>query len=431
MKNRQIFLFAFIILFSIALLIFVNNNKNKTLAKIEGDTIKIGVLLPITGPAEPTGTKLKYAVEVAEEIINGKHPEIDLELGSESGLPNLDNRKVEFIYTDHKSSPEVARVEAERLIKEEGVSALIGAYHSSATKTASQVSEEYKIPFLSGSSSSASLTKRGFKYFSRIAPDDDMETELFFEYLKYLNESFDANIKTVGIVCIDNEYGVHASEMIDKWLYEKYEEDGFKKVVEIRYSEELDNIDSAIQKIKEVEPDVIFQASYIEDVTEFVIKYKEYNIVPKAVLNYCGGFQDPQFVDNLGADGNYFSGSSASMPSIFESIESANKINELYKTKSGEDIDGPALEEFASAMIILDAINTAGTIEGDKIMEVLRTKVFKTPYFTSGHIEFNENGQNSKSVSFMVQLQDGKYEVVWPLDVQNKEPQILSNKWGL
>ncbi len=429
MKNKQIFLFAFIITAILLVSIYIFE-KNRISADVNGDTIKIGVLLPLTGPSEPTGKKLKYAIEVAQEIINGEHPEIELELGKQLGLPNLNNKKIEFIYSDHKASPETARNEAQRLIKEEHVAALIGAYHSSATKTASQVAEEYKVPFLSGSSSSASLTKRGLKYFSRIAPNDDMETEFFFEYLKYLNKSLDAGIKTVGVVCIDNEYGVHASEMIDKWLDEKYSGEGFKKVVEIRYNQELDNIDDAIKKIKEVEPDVIFQASYLEDVTQFVKKYKEYNIVPKAVLNYCGGFQDPQFVENLGIDGNYFSGSSASMPSIFESNSTANNINELYKKKSGEDIDGPALEEFASAIIISEAINFAGTVDSDKIMEVLRTKVFETPYFTSGQIEFDDFGQNLHSISFMVQIQDGRYEAVWPLNIQNKKPQIISQKWG-
>lgn len=429
MKNKQIFLFAFIILLAI-LLAALSFGKIGIFAGEKSDTIKIGVLLPLSGPSEPTGIKLKYAIEVAQEIINGEHRDIDLDIGKGEGLANLNNKKVEFVFSDHKASPEVARTEALRLIKEEQVVALIGAYHSSATKTASQVAEEHKIPFLSGSSSSASLTTRGLKYFSRIAPNDDMETEFFFEYLKYLNQSLDAKIKTVGVVCIDNEYGVHASEMINKWLEEKYKNEGFVKVVEIRYSQDLENIDESIRKIKTVEPDVIFQASYLEDVTQFVKKYKEYNIVPKAVLNYCGGFQDPQFVENLGSDGNYFSGSSASMPSILESNETANKINKLYKTKSEEDIDGPTLEEFASAMIIADAINTAKSVNGEKVMEVLRTKAFDTPYFTSGKIEFDKNGQNMRSISFVVQIQDGKYEVVWPLNIQDKKPQILSRNWG-
>ncbi|NYB74495.1 ABC transporter substrate-binding protein [Sedimentibacter hydroxybenzoicus DSM 7310] len=423
MKNIKI---SVIIIIAIIFLIAFKSIKGlDIIADVKDETVKIGVLLPLTGPAEPTGTKLKYAIEVAEEIINGKH-DVDFALGTTEGLPNLNNKKIEFIYTDHKANPETARIEAERLIKEENVAALIGAYHSSATKTASQVAEEYKIPFLAGSSSSASLTNRGYDYFYRIAPNDDMETEFFFEYITYLNKRFDAGIKTIGIVYIDNEYGIHAAEMVDKWLDEKYGEQGFEIAVKVIYSEDLLDIDDGINKIKEANPDVIFQASYIEDVTQFVKKYKENNIVPKAVLNYCGGFQDPVFIDNLGDDGNYFSGSSASMPAIFKNSESENRINEFYKKKSGEDIDGPALEEFSSAMIIADAINTAGSTNGDEIVEVLKTKSFQTPYFISRSIEFNENGQNSQTISFMVQIQDGKYELVWPMEIQEKQPQILN-----
>lgn len=389
------------------------------------DTVKIGVLLPLTGPAESTGTKLKYAIETAEEIINGRYSSANLELGPSAGLPNMGGKKVKFIFADHRANPETARTEAIRLIKDEKVAALIGAYHSSATKTASQVAEEYKVPFLAGSSSSASLTTRGYSYFFRIAPDDNLETEFFFEYIKYLNEALNAGIKTLGVVYIDNEYGTHASEMIDKWLDERYADEGFEKVVEVRYSEDLNNMDEGIEKIKKANPDVIFQASYIEDVTQFVKRYKEENIVPKAVLNYCGGFHDPYFIDALGADGNYFSGSSASLPSALNN-ETANFINNLYREKSGEDIDGPALEEFASALIMADAINTSSSLEGDKIANVLRTKEFLAPYFISNTIRFNEAGQNIRTISFMVQIQNGRYEAVWPLEMQYRKPQILS-----
>ena len=420
--NSKILLFAI----SLALIVALYIAKGFSTSSDDGENIiKVGVLLPLSGPAEPTGRKLKYAIEVAEELINGEYPEINSELGCASGLPNLTNKKIEFIYADHRANPEVARTEAERLIKEEKVVALIGAYHSSATKTASQVAEEHKVPFLAGSSSSASLTARGYNYFCRIAPDDDMETEFFFEYIKYLNKCFDANIKTIGTVYIDNEYGIHASEMVDKWMDEKYGAEGFEKTVEVRYSEDMENIGEGIKKIKEASPDVIFQASYIEDVTRFVRNYKEKNIVPKAVLNYCGGFQDPLFIDNLGEDGNYFSGSSASMPSIFASSKSEFKISELYREKTGEDIDGPALEEFASAMIIADAINTAGSVNSDDVIDVLKTKEFNTPYFISKCVKFNEKGQNVKPISFMVQIQNSSYEVVWPLNIQEKLPQIL------
>ncbi|MDD2495138.1 MAG: ABC transporter substrate-binding protein, partial [Tissierellia bacterium] len=182
------------------------------------DSVKVGAILPLSGSAAATGVKLRYAVEVAQEIINGDHPDIAMPLAEGMGLPNLGNAKIEVVFADHQGNPEVAKTEAERLIQNEKVVSLLGAYQSSATKPASQASERFKVPFVAGSSSSAALTQRGLKYFTRIAPNDDMETEVFFEYIKYLNEETDANIKKVGVVYIDNEYGVHAAEMVDKWL---------------------------------------------------------------------------------------------------------------------------------------------------------------------------------------------------------------------
>ena len=395
----------------------------------EVETVKIGAILPLTGSAAATGVKLKYAVETAQEIINNAHPEIDMELAKSEGLTNLGGAKVEFIFADHQANPEIAKSEAERLIQNEKVVGLIGAYHSSATKPASQVAERFQIPFVCGSSSSAALTERGLKWFTRIAPHDGMETVLFFDYLKYLNEKYNAGIKKVAVVYIDNEYGVHAYEMVKKEI-ENYKADGFEIVAEVKYPADATNVDTEAQKVKAANPDAIFHASYIGDKTLFVKKYKELNVVTKVVLAYCGGYQDPQFVVNLGKDADYFSGPNATTSALFAKMPDLAKINEIYKAKSGVDIDGPTLEDFASAMVIAEAINKAGTTEPNKVREVLFSEEFAAPYFVSGKIKFGEDGQNVYSASVMTQIQNGIYEAVWPEDFQTKEPVPAFPEWS-
>lgn len=400
-------------------------------ANSEVKSVKVGAILPLSGSAAATGVKLKYAVEVAQEIINGEHPEIALPLAKEMGLPNLGNAKIEVVFADHQGNPEVAKSEAERLIQNEKVVSLLGAYQSSSTKPASQAAERFKVPFVAGSSSSAALTQRGLKYFTRIAPNDDMETEVFFDYLKYLNESTGANIKTVGVVYIDNEYGVHAADMVDKWLEKKYKAEGFSKVVTVKYPTDVSNVDTEVQQIKAANPDALFHASYIGDITQFVKKYKEFNVLPKAVVNYCGGFQDSQFTVNLGKDGDYFSGGAACTPQLFGKMEVVNQINELFKAKSGgANIDGPALEEFASLMVIADAINQAKSTDTEKIMEAIKTVKFDAPYFSTGAIKFGDDGQNIYSASFIVQTQNSKYEAVFPTEVQTTKPIAPFKDWS-
>lgn len=394
------------------------------------DVIKVGAVLPLSGASAATGVKLRYAVEVAEQIINGEY-DIDTPLAKEAGLPNLGGAKIQVVFADHQGNPEVAKTEAERLIEKEGVVSLLGAYQSSATKPASQSAERFKIPFVAGSSSSAALTQRGLNYFTRIAPNDDMETEVFFEYIKYLNEETNADIKTVGVVYIDNEYGVHAAEMVDKWLEEKYGAEGFEKVVSVKYPADVSNVDTEVQQIKSANPDVLFHASYIGDLTQFVMKYKEADFAPKAVVNYCGGFQDPQFTVNLGTDGDYFSGGAACSPQLFGEMPVVNAINELYKEKSGGvDIDGPALEEFSSLMVIAEAINEAGSTDPEEINKIIRSHVFEAPYYSTGLIEFDENGQNKHSAAFMVQTQDKKYEAIFPVEIQTAKPVAPIRSWG-
>lgn len=393
------------------------------------ETVKIGAILPLTGGAAATGVKLRAAMEVAQEIINGEYADLEkVPLAKEVGLPNLGNAKLEIVFADHQGNPEMAKSEAERLI-EQGVVGLVGAYQSSATKPASQAAEQYGIPFVAGSSSSAALTERGLNYFVRVAPNDDIETALFFDYLIYLNEKYNAGIKTVAVAYIDNEFGVHAKEMVEKWIKEKYGALGFELVGVVPYAVDVTNVDTEVQQIKSLNADAIFHASYIADITMFVNKYKEFKVNPKAVLNYCGGFQDTQFVVNLGNDGDYFAGGAAFSADKLGDMPELAAINKMYKAKTGADLDGPALEEFASVMVLAEAINIAGKLDGDAIMDVVKKTEFKAPYFATGAIKFDNKGQNEILASYMVQTQNKEYRAVYPVEIATTEPVAPIPEW--
>jgi branched-chain amino acid transport system substrate-binding protein len=392
------------------------------------ETVKIGAILPLTGSAAATGVKLQAAMEVAQEIINGEYPDIAIPLAKEAGLPNLGNAKLEIVFADHQGNPEMAKSEAERLI-DEGVVGLVGCYHSSATKPASQAAEQYGIPFVAGSSSSAALTERGLNYFVRVAPNDDIETEMFFDYLIYLNENYDADIKTVAVAYVDNEFGVHAKEMVEKWVKEKYEALGFELVGTVAYAADVTNVDTEVQQISSLNADAVFHASYIADITMFVNKYKEFGIAPKAVLNYCGGFQDTQFVVNLGNDADYFAGGAAFSAEKLGDMPELAAINAMYKAKTNADLDGPALEEFSSVMVLAEAINIAKSLDGDDIMNVIKSTTFDAPYYAAGAIRFDDSGQNEILASYMVQTQGGKYHAVYPADIATAEPVVPIPAW--
>ncbi len=106
------------------------------------NVLKLGVLFPLTGPCATAGQRCVAAVETAAEVINNKHPELDVPLAKKEGI--LNGMKIQLVVADTQGKPDVAKSEAERLVNQEGVYAIIGSYNSSASKPACAVT----MPFM-------------------------------------------------------------------------------------------------------------------------------------------------------------------------------------------------------------------------------------------------------------------------------------------
>ncbi|HMK64226.1 MAG TPA: ABC transporter substrate-binding protein, partial [Thermodesulfobacteriota bacterium] len=92
--------------------------------------IKVGAVYPLTGNIASTGLDCKRGAELAVDIINGKY-DLNLPLAKTAGLPNLGGAKIELVFADTKGDPKNGMSEAERLVTQEKVVAMIGAYQSS------------------------------------------------------------------------------------------------------------------------------------------------------------------------------------------------------------------------------------------------------------------------------------------------------------
>src|SRR5581483_2403960 len=120
-------------------------------ASAQDKTIKIGAVFPLSGSAASAGAHDKAAIELAVEIINNAHPEFgNFPLAKNAGLAGLGGAKVELVFTDSQGSPATGQNKTLRLITEEKVVALIGAYQSGITLTTSAIAEKYGIPFING-----------------------------------------------------------------------------------------------------------------------------------------------------------------------------------------------------------------------------------------------------------------------------------------
>lgn len=389
-------------------------------ASVKGEaeeTIKIGVLLPMSGAQSKAGQEVKAAMNMFADIINEKRSDIDIPLAQSEGLPNLGGRKIELVYGDLKS-PDTALSEAERLITSEGAVGICGLFSSANTKTAAVSTEKYGVPLIS-EGTSPTLTEKGYEYFFRVFPDDTMYVEDSFQYLVELNETKQADIKTVAFVSEDTEFGKNIAN-VEKECAEKY---GFKIVENITYSSNATNLISESLKLKKADPDVVMMSSYISDVILYMKTFKQLNYKPRMIMGQRGGFMTSELFTALGEDAEGLCSTSAW--SLDLQLPLAAKLGELYKEKysGGVEMIADVLKCATDLYVLCLAIDQAGSTDAEAIKEaMLHLEYPVDQLFIAGTgFEFNESGQNTAATALICQIKDGRYQTVYPKNVKAYE----------
>jgi branched-chain amino acid transport system substrate-binding protein len=388
--------------------------------------IKIGTIFPLTGPVALAGQRCKAAVETAVDILNNKNPNIKVPLANNKGW--LEGYKFVLVNTDSQGKPDVGKAEAERLINQEGVWALIGAYNSSVSMPASMVAERAKKIFMCGASSSAALTQRKeMKYFFRTASTDEIESQEFIDVLQWLNKTQkNANIKTLGIIYENSVFGKNASQQALKAAAAG----GFQVVADVPFNPGATNLDSEVQTLKSKNPDALFGAVLGADYALMVKTMKKMNWVPKVSLNYCSGYQDPVIAKQLAADADFFMGSTAYSPEFQSMMPAVAEVEKIFKSKTGGvPYDSDSIQETIAMLVLAQAIEKAKSLDPTKVAETLYANTWPSPLSLSGKVAFVPGGQNKYALSLITQLQDGKYKKIFPTEKADTKPVFPMKPW--
>jgi branched-chain amino acid transport system substrate-binding protein len=390
-------------------------------------TVKIGAIFPLSGNAASAGVHAKAAIETAVEIVNNGNPGLgNLPVTKSAGLAGLGGAKVEVIFADNQGSPAVGQNQALRLITEEKVVALTGAYQSGITLTASAISEKYGIPFVNGESVAASLTERGFKWFFRVTPVASDFARIYLDFLKEMKTG-GAKIDNIALVHENTEYGTSVANVITS----VFKENGLSIAQDISYSANTTDVQSQVLQLKDKKPDVVIMVSYTSDAILYAKTMQALDYKPAMLMADNAGFSDPSLIKTVGKSvQGIFNRSSfaigvAGSPTFL--------INEIYKTKSGgDDMDDTAARQMQGFFVLVDAIDRAKSTEHDKIQAALKATDLKPDQLIMGYkgVKFDEKGQNTLAAGLVIQLQDGvNYVPVWPKQLAKTAPVLPYKGW--
>ena len=396
-------------------------------ASAQAAPVKIGVIYPLSGNSASAGNYSKIAIETAADVINNGNADIAkfIPLAKGGGLPGLGGAKIQLIFADNQGTPAAGQNQALRLISEEKVAALMGAYQSGITLTASAIAERNGIPFVNGESVASNLSERGFKWFFRTTP---VALDFARAYSAFLKEQKAAGQKvgSIALVHENTEFGNSVASVIA----ETFAKDGLPVTMNIAYSANSSDVQPQVLQLKEKNPDVVIFVSYTSDAILYAKTMKELNWKPGILIADNAGFNDPAFIKAMGpaVDGlvnrsAFSAGKPGSLPSLF---------NELYKKKSGgDDLDDVSVRGLEGFLVLADAINRAGSTEPAKIQAALKATDLPASQMVAGYdgVKFDDKGQNTLASSVVTQLQGGKYVAIWPKARATAEVKLPYKGW--
>jgi branched-chain amino acid transport system substrate-binding protein len=391
--------------------------------------IKIGVLYPLSGAAATIGRDLQRAAELtAEQLVNNKNPDIDILMAKWGGIPNLGGAKIKLIFKDHRGEPDRGADLAKSLILDDKVAGLMGAYHSSVTKTVSAVAERYGIPLINDSSTSPDLTRRGLKWFWRTTPHDEYFTKDLFELLKGITEGKVKGVKsipkdqlkTLAYACENTEWGASVSKTIESFAKEY----GFTIVKGILYNANSPDLTSEAQALVAAKPDCMLFASYLSDSILMIRTLKGMKAAPRFFWGQNAGFEMADFHKTLGADINGVLTRTVFIDKLAKVKKVAGQINDLYKKKFGDELTGATGRSVVGIQTWAYVLNRAGSTDPKAIQKAcneIHIPGYELVMPWEG-IKFDATGQNILGKGLIGQYQlnkEGKIDlqIVYPFDL--------------
>jgi branched-chain amino acid transport system substrate-binding protein len=370
--------------------------------------LRIGSLLPRSGFEALIGQGCQRSIEVAKKL-----------------LPEM-GYAFEVIDADTESKPDVARTQAEKLIRE-GANILVGAFDSGQTFAIAQVAEQNGVPFVINIGSDPAITEQGYKFVFRNFPTSIM---LGTNGLSRFNDLFKATgttPKTAVLMHVNDTFGQSMLKGINA-LMPKLNLP-FQIVETIAYDPQAKDLSIEVAKAKAAKADIHMVVTRLNDailMTREMVKQK-YNTMAVISPGSPGMYQT-QFLKVLG---KYAEFAITNVPWLDPKQQLAHTFEAAFtKANPGEVCDIDAGFTFEGILICADAYKRAGSAKPEALVEALKATSIKDRVMLGGTIAFNDKGQNVNLPSAGVQNRNGKPTVVLPADNAELKPVFPVPPWS-
>ena len=328
------------------------------------DTVKIGLMAPLTGSWASEGQEMKKIVDLLAAQQNAKG--------------GVNGKQIEVITEDDGGDPRTASLAAQRLATK-GVVAVIGTYGSAVTEASQNIYDEAKIIQIANGSTAIRLTEKGLKSFFRTAPRDDEQGRVGAALVQKLGA------KKLAILHDNSAYSKGLADEINGLVKGKVNVVFFDALTpkEQDYS-------AILTKLKAAGPDLIFFTGYYPE--SGLLQKQKKQMGFKVPMVGGDAQNNPDLVKIAGKDAaTGFKFLSPPVPKDLDTPDSKAFLA-AYKKKYNED-PGSIWAVLAGDgfLVATKAIAETKSTAADKIRDYLVSGLKDFPGLT-GKISFNAKG---------------------------------------
>ena len=381
------------------------------IARAQAKEVKLGYILPVTGP-------LAFEAQLS---LNGLQLAVD-EINNAGGVKALGGAKLTLLSGDTQNKVELGNSEAARLI-DQGISALIGPFSSLVAYSVRQVTEKNKTPFMLLAAVADNLTEGGLKYVFRMQPNGKAMATLTMNNMFEMAKAANTPIKRVAMMHEDGNFGTTMGNHVEAFAGKL----GYSLVQRIPYSLKSPDFTAELSKVKASKPDLLVISGYYGDSRLIAETASKLRIGVHALVGLANAaYSNPKFIaDNRELTDQLFDGNYWHNPQS----PRAKAVFAAYEQRFSSTMTSHGVQAYMVIHVLKAALERAGSADRDKLRDALARTNLADHILPQDAIKFDDTGENVNAMPALLQVQNSKPVVVGPARFAEATPVFPVPRW--
>ncbi|KMY69347.1 hypothetical protein AAU61_06805 [Desulfocarbo indianensis] len=338
--------------------------------------IKIGLILPITGPAAAYGDMALAGLKLAH-----------------AHRPDVLGRPVELVLTDNKSDKVESTNAANRLIQRDRVDAIIGALSSSPTLAAAPIAEAAGVPMVSGWATNPLVTK-GKKYVFRTCFIDPFQGGVAADFAYN-----DLKARRAAVMMdVSRDYSVG----LGSFFLRSFKKLGGQVAQVVKYSHGDQEFSAQLGTVKAAGVDLIYLPGYLPEEPLIIRQAREMGLQQPFLSGDAAQADETVKIGGQAVEGLY-------LTTHFDeggvSTQAGKLYAKAYREKYHKAPDALGALGYDTYNILLNAMAQAGSVKPAEVVKALEaTKDFPGVCGRTSLVE-----HDAVKTAVILTIKDGKF----------------------